>query len=415
MNKSELIKEFSLKDRVLLNDNDHVKRRYLEAIDEYFNVYSDADGIFSAPGRVEILGNHTDHNHGLVLTAAVDLDAIAIAGFSSDNTVRLISKGYGRRFTVDLSVFEPLENEKGTVEGIIRGVAAYLNAKGFRTGGFTAYVSSNVPIGSGLSSSAAFEVLIGCIFSHLYNNGAVSYIDLAIAGQFAENKYFGKPCGLMDQLASASGGLLMIDFAEPRQPIINKVGFDFNTCSWQPVIIKTGGSHNDLTHEYAAITGDMRDVSTFFGAGTLRGVKQEAFFDGLPKAVKKLSSRSLLRAMHYFSENERVQKGFEALEANDFNTFLECIASSGRSSWELLQNCYVPGKDQPLTLALVLAEKYLKGRGVVRVHGGGFGGTALAFVPKDMLESFTDDIDSVFGNGAAVQLNIRPEGAVKVL
>jgi len=365
---------------------------------------------FSAPGRTEISGNHTDHQRGRVLAAAVDLDMQAAVRVNGTNTVRVMSKGFPVS-VVDLSELNPVEGEKNTTPALIRGVAARFTQLGCPVTGFDAYVESTVLPGSGLSSSAAYEVLIGTIINHLFFDGQVSQPQIAKIGQYAENVFFGKPCGLMDQTASAVGNLVTIDFATDE---ICPVDFDFSACGHALCIIDSGADHADLTDEYAAVPGEMKAVAGFFGKTVLTEVAESDFYAAIPALRKKCGDRAVLRAVHFYRENARVPKQVAALEQGDFDTFLQLVKESGRSSYMYLQNVIPAGNTtkQEVALTLALCEEFLQGRGAFRVHGGGFAGTVQAFVPVDILEEFRAGIDGVLGQGACHILSIRPQGGV---
>ena len=358
---------------------------------------------FSAPGRVEIGGNHTDHQHGRVLAAAVELYMKCSAEPNGTDIVHIRSECFGDD-TVDLSDLSVCESEKGTPAALVRGVAAWLVEHGHEVGGFDVNISSDVPIGSGLSSSAAFEVLIGNVFCGLFNL-EITPLEIAIAGQYAENVYFGKPCGLMDQCASSFGGLVMIDFADPKNPVVTPIQTDFSGYSM--CVVATGGSHADLTPDYAAIPGEMKTVAAFFGKDHLREVPPDEFYAEFGK-LRHLSDRALLRAVHFFGDNERVSKQADALKCGDMRAFLELVNESGRSSLNYLQNVFSSKnpEEQGLTLALALSERILSGRGAWRVHGGGFAGTILAFVPDDLKVEYQKRMNEVFGDGCCRFLNI---------
>lgn len=372
--------------------------------------------LFSAPGRTEIGGNHTDHNAGRVLAAAVSLDTIAAVRQNGTAAVRLQSEGYHGEFKVGLSALKPVESEKGTTAALIRGVAARMEELGFRTGGFDAYVSSTVLRGSGLSSSAAFEVLVAAILDGLFNASAMDAKLRAQIARYAENEYFGKPCGLMDQMASSVGGLITIDFKDDKLPVVEQVPFDFSSAGYLLAVTDTGGNHADLTHEYAAIPADMRSVAEAFGCGKLREVDPGAFYSEIPRLRGSVSDRAILRAMHFFGDNDRVVKQVRALVSGDMQEFFSHIVESGESSWKLLQNCAVGGSaSQGVTLALALSERMLRGRGAWRVHGGGFAGTIQAFVPEAQLNAYVAEMESVFGEKACTVLSIRQPGAIEIL
>ena len=373
----------------------------------------DAPRFFSAPGRTEISGNHTDHQNGRVLAASVNLDTIAAARENGTNTVRIYSEGYAP-FSVEIQNLSPRNEEVGTTAGIVRGCAANLRENGFRTGGFDAVISSSVLSGSGLSSSAAFEILINKVFDCLFNAGDMDAALSARMAQKSENDYFGKPSGLMDQMASSVGGMVEIDFEKP-QAQIDALSYDFAAKGYELAIVGTGSSHEDLTDAYAAIPKEMKDVARCFGQEKLRAVKPEAFFMLLPKLYGKVSDRALLRAMHFFDENERVPKQAQALRDDRLDDFLKLVIESGESSWKLLQNVVASESQQSLAIALELSRRMLSEcGGAWRVHGGGFAGTILAFVPQEKMAEYRARMDDVFGAGACVPLQIRPVGAVEV-
>ena len=370
---------------------------------------------FSAPGRTEIGGNHTDHQRGRVLAGAVNLDTVAAVKVNGTNIIRVLSEGYPM-CQVDLSVLEPVDAEKNSTMALIRGVAARFVQLGCKVEGFDAYCQSTVLPGSGLSSSAAFEVLIGTIINHLFFDCKVSQPEIAMIGQYAENVFFGKPCGLMDQTASAVGGMVTIDFAEKGNPVIVPVEFDFAACGHALCIIDSGADHADLTDEYAAVTVDYRALCDHFGAEVLTQVPETEFYAAIPALRKKCGDRAVMRGIHQYAENKRVLQQVEALRSGDFARFLALVKESGYSSYMYLQNVIPAGyvQHQDMAVALGLCEHYLQGRGAYRVHGGGFAGTVQAFVPVDLLESFRSGIDAALGEGACHVLSIRPEGGVEV-
>jgi galactokinase len=371
--------------------------------------------LFSAPGRIEVGGNHTDHNNGRVLAAAINLDTIAVASPVPGDVVAVRSEGYAEPFVVDTKDLTPRTDEHGSSCALIRGVAARLRERGFRLGGFQACVTSEVGVGSGLSSSAAFEVLIGTTFNHFYNAGKIEPREIALAGRHAENKFFGKPSGLMDQMTSAVGGFVTIDFADPTDPVVRQVKFDLAAGGMSLVVTNTGGSHADLTPEYASVPREMQAVAKALGAETLRGVSAGQVIEQVSELRARLGDRAILRALHYFGDNDRVVAQVEALESGDLVRFLALVNESGRSSWMLLQNCYVGGAtEQGITLGLALSENVLHGRGAWRVHGGGFAGTILAVVPNDSLAIYTDRMEAAFGKGAAQVLHVRQTGATRI-
>ena len=370
---------------------------------------------FSAPGRTEISGNHTDHQRGRVLAAAVNLDTKAAVRVNGTETIRIQSQGYPLCI-VDLKELEPVAAERNTTPALIRGVAARFHQLGCKVSGFDAYVTSTVLPGSGLSSSAAFEVLVGTIINHLFFDGRVSQPEVAAIGQYAENVFFGKPCGLMDQTASAVGSLVTIDFKEKENPVIRRLEFDFAACGHALCIIDSRASHADLTDEYAAIPGEMKAVAAFFGKEVLTEVSEADFYAAIPAVREACGDRAVMRAVHEFQENARVDLQVQALEKGDFEGFLRLVTESGHSSYMYLQNVIPAGyiAHQDVAIALALCQKYLCGRGAYRVHGGGFAGTVQAFVPNDLLDDFRKGIDSALGEGACHVLSIRPHGGVEL-
>jgi galactokinase len=367
--------------------------------------------IVSAPGRAEIIGNHTDHNSGKVLAAAVTLDTIAAVTPCEDTHVHVRSEGYPD-ITLDLSSLAPVPEEQGTSAALIRGVSARMKECGFAIGGFSATVSSQVPSGSGLSSSAAFEVLICAVQDALYNGFTMDSTLRAQIAQYAENVYFGKPCGLMDQMASSTGGMVAIDFK--HEPVVDPLKFSFAEAGYDMVVVNTGGTHDDLTGEYASIREEMQRVAGFLGEKALRRVRPEQVLQNTAEIRKAAGDRAVLRALHFFNENARVTKQVHALRGNDLPVFFANIIKSGESSWMLLQNVYARPDAQPLALALALAENILQGKGAWRVHGGGFAGTTLNFVPSDMTECFTQQMKAIFGEHSCSVLDVRAEGAALV-
>ncbi|MCL2663945.1 MAG: galactokinase [Oscillospiraceae bacterium] len=366
---------------------------------------------FSAPGRVEIGGNHTDHQHGCVLAAAIDLEAKCSAVPNGTDTINIANEQYGS-IHIDLSDLRVNEKEKDSSASLVRGVAAWFFEHGHAIGGFDATVTSNIPIGSGLSSSAAFEVLIGNVFKGLFG-ADVSPLDIAIAGKFAENYYFGKPCGLMDQAASSFGGLSLIDFEDPKNTIVKPINADLS--GYALCVVATGGDHADLTPDYAAIPSEMKTVAKHFGKEYLREVNPDIFYSSINQMMH-LSKRAILRAIHFFDDNGRVQKQADALERGDISTFLELVNESGYSSLAYLQNVFSSSDphNQELTLALALSEKILTGKGAWRVHGGGFAGTILAFVPNKLKEAYKKQMSNVFGDDSCLFLNVRKEGGREI-
>jgi len=371
--------------------------------------------VFSAPGRTEIAGNHTDHQHGCVLAAAVNLETVATVWVDDSSLIQIDSEGYPV-IAVDLNELDVREDEKNTTASLIRGIASAFVQRGAKLSGFRAKVKSTVLPGSGLSSSAAFEVLIGTILNELFFEKKLSAIEIAQIGQYAENVYFGKPCGLMDQMASSVGGMVYIDFEDPEKPMVQKLEADLETFGYGLCIIDSGADHADLTDEYAAIPGELAQLCQFFGKKYLREIPKAEFVQKIPELRGKVTDRAILRAFHIYQENDRVRQQVEALRWDDIDAFLNLVKESGRSSWMYLQNITPAGavKHQEVAVALALCETYLKGQGAYRVHGGGFAGTVQAFVPLDMLDSFKASIEAVLGENSCHVLNIRQQGGIRV-
>ena len=372
--------------------------------------------IYSAPGRTEIGGNHTDHQHGCVLAAAVDLDILAVVNPTPNSQVIVKSEGYPE-ICVDILDTEPKKEEENSSAALIRGVAARMQQLGCKLEGFQAYITTTVPGGSGLSSSAAFEVLVGTIFNDLYCDNKWTPVEIAQIGQYAENVYFGKPCGLMDQMASSVGGVVAIDFADTAEPKVEAIKFDLEAHGYALCILNSGADHADLTAEYAAITDELKMVCNCFDKQVLREVSEDEFVEKIPRVREVAGDRAVLRAIHVYAENRRAVEEANALREDDFERFLALVRESGRSSATYLQNVVPCGqhRNQELLLTIALCEQILNGHGAVRVHGGGFGGTAQAFVPLDMLEEFKVKTERVLGEGACHVLSIRPVGGVRLI
>ena len=393
------------------------KQRYVNAIESYIEEFGEDDvEIYSAPGRSEVGGNHTDHQHGEILAASINLDAIGIVKKTDDMKVSILSKGYTLT-TISLENLDMQEEEKETTIALIKGVVAGLANRGYKIGGFKAYITSDVLIGAGLSSSAAYETLIGNIVSGLYNNMSVSAEEIAIIGQFAENVYFGKPCGLMDQMACSVGNMVHVDFADINNPKVEKVPFDLNKYGYSLCITDTKGSHADLTADYAAVPEEMKKVAAFFGKEVLLGLTVDDILENIVKVREQVGDRGVLRALHFIRENERVQKEVSYLSDEDIEGFLKTVAASGNSSYKYLQNVYSNAdvQHQNVSLALAISEDFLGDNGVSRVHGGGFAGTIQAFVKNDIVIEYQKIMDKVFGQGACSVLKIRKYGGMKVL
>ena len=395
------------------------KARYASAVTEFEKLYgADRDAaLYSVAGRSELSGNHTDHNFGCVVAASIDLDIIAVAAPNSENVIRVKSEGFPED-VVDLNAFKtPDPNRFGRSDALIAGMAAGFLKDGYKVGGFDAYTTSNVLKGSGISSSAAFEDMIGNILNHIYNDGNVDNVEIAKLAQYSENQFFGKPCGLMDQMACGVGGIIAIDFADPTNPIIEKVNFDITAAGYNLCIVNTGGNHADLTDDYASVPAEMKAVAAAFGKKVLREVDEAELIAKIPALRETLGDRAIMRALHFFAENRRVSLQKEALAKGDLDKFFENVIASGRSSFCYLQNVYTCKNltEQGLSLALCLAERVLGGKKAAwRVHGGGFAGTIQAFVPTEDVEAFRATMDAAFGEGRCMVLRIRPVGAVKI-
>ncbi len=394
------------------------RARYIAAVSAYKDLYGDADvSVFTVAGRSEIAGNHTDHNLGRVIAASVDLDIIAVAEKTEDGYITVKSEGFDpdRVSVTDDTVDESRFFTSGS---IITGVCKGFTDRGYKTGGYRAYTTSNILKGSGLSSSAAYEVMIGNILNHFYNDGKIDNAEIAVIAQYAENVYFGKPCGLMDQTACAVGGFVAIDFADPDHAVIEQPFFDLTGYGYCLCITATGGNHADLNEDYASIPAEMKAVAAHFGQTHLRSVSMEALLSAIPVLREKVGDRAILRAYHYLCENARVVAQTDALDRGDIQTFFALVKASGRSSFEYLQNVYTQKNvsEQGLSLALALTESYMRGRsGAWRVHGGGFAGTIQAYVDYDDVPGYRALMDGVFGEGACRVLHVRSTGAACIL
>ena len=382
----------------------------LDGLEKTFGSHAEA-GLYSAPGRTEIGGNHTDHQHGRVLAGSVNIDMIAAAAPNDKNQLRVQSEGYDL-CVIDLNGLEARKEEENTTAALLRGECAAFTQRGAKLAGLDVYISSNVPKGSGVSSSAAFEVLIGVILNDCFMTEKVSPIAIAQIGQWAENVYFGKPCGLMDQMASSVGNIITIDFASPAKPVVEPVAVDFSKAGLALCILDSGADHADLTDEYAAIPADCRAVAAVCGGEVLRDVPFETFLAKLPECRRQCGDRAVLRAFHVYADNDRVAKQVAALHDGDFGTFLSLVNESGCSSWEYLQNVIPAGykEHQEVGVTIAAAKHLLGDKGAVRVHGGGFAGTVQAFVPVEMLDEFKAGMEAILGEGRCHVLSIRPEG-----
>ncbi|MCI9048775.1 MAG: galactokinase [Coprobacillus sp.] len=394
----------------------HQKERYIQAIEKFISLYGDKDiEVYSTPGRSEVCGNHTDHQHGEVLAAAINLDIIAIVAYH-DSHIKILSDDYDIH-AIEIDDLKKKEEELETSEGLIRGVCARYLELGYKIGGFEAYMTSEVLQGSGLSSSAAFEVIVGTVLSGLYNQMSIDPVTIAQVGQYSENVYFGKPCGLMDQCACSVGSLIHIDFKDNNHPIVEKVDVDFSQFEHSLCIVDVHASHADLTDDYASIPFEMKKVAEFFGKEFLRDVNEKDFYNQLPEVRKATNDRAVLRTIHLFEENKRVQKAVQALKENNFDVFKNTVKASGQSSFKYLQNIYSnhDTDNQAVSIAIALSEELLKEYGVCRVHGGGFAGTIQAFVKDEFVETYKKEIEKYFGEGSCHILKVRKYGGMKVL
>lgn len=392
------------------------KKRYQQLLDKAYDMFGDLDyHIFSAPGRTEVGGNHTDHQQGRVLAAPVNMDMVAVCAKCED-VIEVISEGFTIK-PIYLNDLEYKEEEKFTSEAIIRGIVARFKMLNYNVGGFKAYCNSSVLKGSGISSSAAFEVLIGTILSHLYNENRVDSVEIAKIGQWSENNYFKKPCGLLDQMACSVGGFITIDFKDKEKPVVEKVNFDFKQSGLTLCLVDTKGDHADLSDEYGLMPKEMKEVAALFGKEVMSEVTMKEFLNHLSMIKGKVSDRAILRAYHFLNETERVVKQVAALNANDIETFKKLIIESGKSSYMYLQNVYSTHDvtHQNLSVALAIAEEILKDDGAYRVHGGGLAGTIQAFVPQDKLHVFIKAMDALFGEGSTFVLSVRSVGGYQLL
>jgi galactokinase len=393
------------------------RRRYLEALAAFRARFGDEGdvGFYSVPGRTELCGNHTDHNNGLVMAASVNLDSLAVAAARPGDMARILSRGYDKEIVAALGRLMPDEGEFGKAAGMVRGVAAGIKGRGGEIGGFDAYVTSDVLQGSGLSSSASFEVLVGTVLNHLYNGGRLTPIELGRVGQYAENAFFGKPSGLQDQLACAVGGVITIDLADPEEPKVGGMEFDLERFGLKLLITDTRGNHAGLVEEYAAIRAEMEGAAAVFGKKVMNEVDPEEFYARVGEVREKAGDRAALRALHFFGENARVPKLAAAINEGRIDDVLKLIIESGHSSFEYNQNAYPRNaRSQEIPIALALSQSLLAGRGAWRLQGGGFAGTIQAFAPLDMVERYREVLDGVFGEGACRVLTVRKEGCLKV-
>lgn len=395
------------------------KTRFSKLTKQFISLFkAGPEKYFSSPGRTEISGNHTDHNHGKVIAASVNLDSIAAASPNFKDEIVIYSESYSKPFVVSLKKLNALPGERFSTLALVRGIAFGLKKRGYSIGGFNAYIMSDVLRGSGLSSSASIEVLIGTIFNHLFNKGKISPVEIAIVGQFAENEYFGKPCGLMDQIACSVGGIVAINFAKPNKPSIIKINFDFNSSGYKLMVVDTGVSHADLTEDYASIPSEMKQVAEFFNRRHCSEISIKKIISKIKPLRLAVSDRAVLRGLHFIEENERVEKQINFLNKGKFNEFLKLVGESGNSSFKFLQNIYSPHniEEQGLSIALMFTEIFIKekGAGACRVHGGGFAGTIQVFLPHSLVDEYVFFMSKIFDKGSVKVLSIRNIGSVCV-
>ena len=402
---------------MLYGDVSAARARYLKACESFEGIFGEKENIrlFSAPGRTEVGGNHTDHQHGCVLAGGVNLDVIAVAAPNNDGKVRIKSEGYDMD-VIDITELEKNTAEHGRASALIRGVLSRFKELGADISGFNAYTTSNVLKGSGLSSSAAFEVLVGNIVNGMFFNNKADEITIAKIGQYAEREYFGKPCGLLDQMASSLGGFTYADFFNPADPITEKINLDIHSFGYTLCVVDTGGNHANLTQDYADITVECKEISNKLGVDFLRDADQNRFYNSIAELRRACGDRAVLRAFHFFNENDRVEKQKAALKAGDFEGFLKLVNESGESSYDYLQNLYSNSavSEQGLPLAIALTKKFLNGKGACRVHGGGFAGTIQCYIPSELLADYKKTIEAVFGENSCCVLNIRPVGGYEI-
>ncbi len=402
---------------MLYGDVSAARARYLRACESFEGIFSEKENIrlFSAPGRTEVGGNHTDHQHGCVLAGGVNLDVIAVTAPNNDGKVRIKSEGYDMD-VIDITELEKNTAEHGRASALIRGVLSRFKELGADISGFNAYTTSNVLKGSGLSSSAAFEVLVGNIVNGMFFNNKADEITIAKIGQYAEREYFGKPCGLLDQMASSLGGFTYADFFNPADPITEKINLDIHSFGYTLCVVDTGGNHANLTQDYADITIECKEISNKLGVDFLRDADQNRFYNSIAELRRACGDRAVLRAFHFFNENDRVEKQKAALKAGNFEGFLKLVNESGESSYDYLQNLYSNSavSEQGLPLAIALTKKFLNGKGACRVHGGGFAGTIQCYIPSELLADYKKTIEAVFGENSCCVLNIRPVGGYEI-
>ena len=394
------------------------QKRYEDLVGKFVKEFGEKDlYLFSSPGRTEISGNHTDHNHGKVLAGSINLDCVGVAAVNDTNFVNIVSETFNQSFTIDLNHLEPSDRMAGTVD-LIKGLLKGFEKSGYEVGGFDAYVTSNVISAAGVSSSASFEMLLCSMLNTFFNAGKMDTVAYAHIGKYSENHYWNKASGLLDQMACAVGGLITIDFLEPQAPVVEKIDFDFASQNHSLIIVNTGKGHADLSADYSSVPNEMKKVAQFFGKEVCAEIKEQDVIDHLAELRAYAGDRSVLRALHFFEENKRVEAEVRALKENRFGDFLDGITSSGNSSWKWLQNCYTNSnvQEQGISIALALTEMFIaeKKRGACRIHGGGFAGVIMAMLPNDLVDEYVAYIEKAMGEGSAYRMSIRPYGAICV-
>ena len=394
------------------------QKRYEDLVGKFVKEFGEKDlYLFSSPGRTEISGNHTDHNHGKVLAGSINLDCVGVAAVNDTNFVNIVSETFNQSFTIDLNHLEPSDRMAGTVD-LVKGLLKGFEKSGYEVGGFDAYVTSNVISAAGVSSSASFEMLLCSMLNTFFNAGKMDTVAYAHIGKYSENHYWNKASGLLDQMACAVGGLITIDFLEPQAPVVEKIDFDFASQNHSLIIVNTGKGHADLSADYSSVPNEMKKVAQFFGKEGCAEIKEQDVIDHLAELRAYAGDRSVLRALHFFEENKRVEAEVRALKENRFGDFLDGITSSGNSSWKWLQNCYTNSnvQEQGISIALALTEMFIaeKKRGACRIHGGGFAGVIMAMLPNDLVDEYVAYIEKAMGEGSAYRMSIRPYGAICV-
>ncbi len=394
------------------------QKRYEDLVGKFVKEFGEKDlYLFSSPGRTEISGNHTDHNHGKVLAGSINLDCVGVAAVNDTNFVNIVSETFNQSFTIDLNHLEPSERMAGTVD-LVKGLLKGFEESGYEVGGFDAYVTSNVISAAGVSSSASFEMLLCSMLNTFFNEGKMDTVAYAHIGKYSENHYWNKASGLLDQMACAVGGLITIDFLEPQTPVVEKIDFDFASQNHSLIIVNTGKGHADLSADYSSVPNEMKKVAQFFGKEVCAEIKEQDVIDHLAELRTYAGDRSVLRALHFFEENKRVEAEVKALKENRFDDFLDGITASGNSSWKWLQNCYTNSnvQEQGISIALALTEMFIaeKKRGACRIHGGGFAGVIMAMLPNDLVDEYVAYIEKAMGEGSAYRMSIRPYGAICV-